>query len=130
VGSQSGPGWHPEGPKWGAPDKEGWELWGEPFTLPVTNANWPARYFGAPDPLTLPAPLVAARDIEESVIRLTGLDLLSGMSHSEMLGHFVRLRAECDRLVVGWPAEPNYAVVLGTSPDGANAPHLSLRLGA
>lgn len=128
MGSQSGPGWHPEGPKWGAPDKEGWELWGEPFTLPVTNANWPARYFGAPDPLTLPAPLVAARDIEESVIRLTGLDLLSGMSHSEMLGHFVRLRAECDRLVVGWPAEPNYAVALGTSPDGANAPHLSLRL--
>jgi len=128
VGSKGGPGWNPEGPKWGPPDKEGWELWGEPFTLPMTRANWPARYFGAPDPLTVPAPVVAARDVEECVLRLSGLDLLSGMSHAEMLGHFARLRAECDRLVAGWPAEPNYAVALGTSPDGANAPQLSLRL--
>jgi hypothetical protein len=128
VGGQGGPGWNPHGPKWGPPDKEGWELWGEPFTLPVTRANWPARYFGAPDPTTVAAPVVAARDVEECVQRLTGLDLLGGMSNPDMLGHFAHLRAECDRLVAGWPAEPNYAVPLGTSPDGANAPQLSLRL--
>ena len=128
VGGQGGPGWSPHGPKWGPPDKEGWGLWGEPFTLPVTRANWPARYFGAPDPTTVPAPVVGARDVEECVQRLTGLSLLGGMSTNDMLAHFAHLRAECDRLVAGWPAEPNYAVPLGTSPDGANAPQLSLRL--
>jgi hypothetical protein len=128
VGGKGGPGWTPHGPEWGPPDKQGWGLWGEPFTLPVTSANWPARYFGAPDPLTTSAPVVAARDLDECVNRLTGLDLLGGMSHAEMLTHLARLRSECHRLVVGWPSEPNYAVALGTSPDGTNAPQLSLRL--
>jgi hypothetical protein len=128
VGQQVGPGWQPQGPGWGPPDDLGWQLWGEPFTLPVTVSTWPARYVGAPDPLTVPAPDVREQDIAEAVRRLTGLDLSAGMSHTEQLAHLARLRAECARLVHGWPTQPNFAVPLGLSPDGANAPQFSLRL--
>ena len=128
VGGQSGPGWGGHGPSWGPPDPQGWGVWGEPFTLPVTRANWPARYFGAPDPLTVPPTVVTQRDIAEARHRLTGLDLLGGMTHTDMLEHLANLRGECNRLVSGWPIEPNYSVELSPSPDGANAPQLSLRL--
>lgn len=128
TGSTSGPGWGATGPGWGPPDKGGWQLWGEPFTLPVTAANWPARYFGALDPLTTPAAAVTVRDIEECFTRLTGLKLAPGLSVAQEGGHFARLRAECARLVAGWPAIPNFAVPLADSPDGPSAPQLGLGL--
>jgi hypothetical protein len=96
--------------------------------LPVTWASWPARYFGAFDPAITPDSVVNARDVQECVTRLTGLKLLNGMSHSEMLAHFARLRHQCIRMVSGWPTTPNYAVELPSSADGAHAPQLTLRL--
>jgi hypothetical protein len=59
---------------------------------------------------------------------LTGLSLLNGMSAAEQQGHFSDLRDECVRLVQGWPAELNYAVLLQASSDGANAPDFGLHL--
>jgi hypothetical protein len=123
-GIGSGPG--PAG--WGSPDKCGWRLWGEPFTLPVTLANWPARYAGALDPSTNADPVLASRDVLECRQRLGALDLLAGMSAATEQGYFRQLRAECARLVQGWPATPNYAVGIEASDDGSAAPQLSLRL--
>jgi hypothetical protein len=94
----------------------------------VTRANWPARYTGALDPSTHSDPVLANRDVLECRRRLGALDLLKGMSSSAEQGYFEQLRAECGRLVQGWPATPNYAVAIGASDDGAAAPQLSLRL--
>ncbi len=123
-----GTGWNSGKPGWDPPDKRGWRVWGEPFTLPVTRSNWPARYDGALDPSTHPEPVLLARDMQECAKRLTGLDLLDGMSSAAERQNFKLLREECVRLVRGWPNTPNYAVELQESLDGANAPQLSLRL--
>ena len=128
TGTISGPGWYPGEPVWGPPDGRGWQVWGEPFTLPVTCANWPARYSGALDPGTHSDPVLLARDVLECGERLDGLSLLAGMSPATMQQHFTTLRGECVRLVQDWPGTPNYAVGLLDSADGASAPQLSLRL--
>ena len=128
TGTVGGIGWTSGPATWGQPDKCGWQLWGEPFTLPVTRANWPARYTGALDPSTHADPVLAVRDVLECRRRLDTLDLLNGMSLATEEGYFKELRAECVRLVEGWPAIPNYAVGIGTSDDGSAAPQLSLSL--
>jgi hypothetical protein len=70
--SEGGGGGRPSGtPGWGPPDRNGWRCWGVPFTLPRTLANWPARYFGAPEPLVW----VAAADLDEAMRRLGSLVL-------------------------------------------------------
>ena len=127
TGTIGGLGWGTGEPVWGPPDGRGWQVWGEPFTLPVTAANWPARYTGALDPATHSDALLLARDVLECGQRLDGLALLAGMSAATMRQHFTALRGECVRLVQDWPAEPNYAVGLQASADGA-APQLSLPL--
>jgi hypothetical protein len=123
-----GTGWGTGDPVWGPPDRCGWQVWGEPFTLPVTQLNWPPRYSGALNPATHSDSALLARDVLECHQRLDGLDLLAGMSQATMHQHFVALRGECVRLVLGWPGTPNYAVGLNDSPDGASAPQLSLRV--
>ena len=128
TGGVGGLGWRPTGPRWGPPDKRGWQLWGEPFTLPVTQKAWPARYFGALNPLIEPEGILLARDVLECKERLGSLDLQAGMSTPEMRRHFAALREECVRLVKDWPAIPNYAVRLQGSEDGSSAPRLSLRV--
>ena len=72
TGNVGGTGWGPGPGQWGPPDECGWQLWGEPFTLPVTEANWPARYSGALDPNTHPGPVLANRDVLECRQRLGG----------------------------------------------------------
>jgi hypothetical protein len=128
TGTVVGTGWGPGPSEWGPPDECGWQLWGEPFTLPVTRANWPARYTGALDPSTNADPVLANRDVQECSQRLGTLDLLNGMSPSTEQQYFTQLRAECVRLVEGWPATSNYDVGLNTSDDGTAAPQLSLSL--
>jgi hypothetical protein len=128
TGTVGGTGWGPGSGEWGRPDKCGWQLWGEPFTLPVTRANWPARYAGALDPAAHPDSVLAARDVLECRQRLGPLDLLKGMSLVSEQQYLSQLRAECVRLVEGWPATPNYAVGTDASDDGTAAPQLSLRL--
>jgi hypothetical protein len=103
-------------------------VWGEPFTLPVTRANWPARYSGALDPSTHADSALLTRDELECHERLHGLALLAGMSPATMGQHFTALRGECVRLVQNWPGTPCYAVGLQDSSDGAHAPQLSLSL--
>jgi hypothetical protein len=116
------------GPDWGPPDKRGWQIWGEPFTMPVTRENWPARYFHALNPQYESEAALLARDVLECEERLTGLVLQPGMSKPEMRAHFAALRGECARLVKGWPKEANYEVGLQQSEDGAHAPRLALPL--
>jgi hypothetical protein len=128
TGTVGGTGWTPGCGEWGPPDECGWQLWDEPFTLPVTHANWPARYAGALDPSTHPDAALAARDVLECRQRLGALDLLKGMGSSTEQGYFGELRGECVRLVQDWPATSNYDVGLEASDDGTAAPQLSLRL--
>lgn len=128
-GGTGGPGWPVGGkPGWGGPDDGGWQLWSQPFTLPVTAANWPARYAGALDPATHSAAALRARDVLECRQRLHGLSLVAGMSASTQTLHFETLRSECVRLVQGWPATPLFDVGLQPSPDGAHAPLLTMGL--
>jgi len=127
-GTVAGIGWGPDPAEWGPSDKCGWQLWGEPFTLPVTQVKWPARYTGALGPATHSDPVLAARDVLECRQRLGALDLLAGMDSTTEQGYFSQLRAECARLVQDWPGTPNYAVGLNASDDKTAAPQLSLRL--
>jgi hypothetical protein len=128
CGTVTGPGWGTGQPVWGQPDKCGWQVWEQPFTLPVTRANWPARYAGALNPNTHSDTALAARDVLECRKRLGGLDLLGGMSTSTEEAYFKQLRQQCVRLVEGWPGQSNYSVGLEASSDGAAAPQLSLPL--
>ena len=115
---------------WGDADPQGWQLWSQPFTLPVTRTNWPARYAGSLNPATHADSTLRLRDIAECERRLglAGLSLVKGMSKGTQGKHFSDLRAECVRLVEGWPAQANYDVPLQASSDGVNAPQLSLRV--
>lgn len=121
-------GLNPTGPAWGPPDGRGWRVWGEPFTMPLTRENWPARYFGALDPQYQSEAALLARDVLECEERLNGRALQLGMSAQATGAYFTALREECARLVEGWPGEANYEVGLQGSADGPHAPNLSLRL--
>ncbi len=126
-GTTSGPGWPVGGkPVWGDPGDGGWSLWSQPFTLPVTAINWPARYAGALDPATHSAALVRARDVAECHVRLHGLAFVNGMSAAATHANFEKLRAECFRLVHGWPSVKLFDVGLAPSQDGAHAPSLTM----
>jgi hypothetical protein len=115
-------------PGWGPPGTDGFQCWGVPFTLPITNANWPARYYGARDPLTTPDSTMAAKDVQEALRRLGTLKLSNSLSTAQQHAELVNLRAELKRLVEGFPATLLPDVPLQTSPAGANAPSLNLSL--
>jgi hypothetical protein len=115
------------GAKWGKTNGE-WEYWGEPFTPPVTRINWPARYFGAPDPATTPALKVLRDDIEEARKRLGILKLVAGMTPQREIAALEELHAELIRLVKGFPTILLGKVSIPPSPAGANAPKLNLTL--
>lgn len=64
--------------QWGPPDKRGWWLWGEPFTLPVTRADWPGTLARS-----IPAPIrtrFSPTGTCSSAADGSALHLLSGMS--------------------------------------------------
>lgn len=115
-------------PGWGKPNQDGWQCWGVPFTLPVTVASWPARYYGAPDPATTPAALVEKSDILEAERRLGSLRLAAGMTAASQRHELGRLRAELVRLVQAFPATLLADVPIQDSAAGANAPNLNLSL--
>ncbi len=130
CGGQSGCGNPPccSQPGWGTTNGNGWQCWGVPFTLPVTVANWPARYFGAPDPATTPAPIVEQRDIQEAARRLGGLQLAAGITPARQQAELRTLRAELVRLVQGFPSTLLANVPIPDSPAQANAPSLNMNL--
>ncbi|GGH11473.1 hypothetical protein GCM10011586_30190 [Silvibacterium dinghuense] len=113
---------------WGNPGKDGWQCWGVPFTLPITNTNWPARYYGAPDPQTTPDSTVAVQDVKEALRRLGTLKLAASLSTAQQHAELDKLRAELKRLVEGFPSTLLPDVPLESSPAGANAPDLNLSL--
>lgn len=115
-------------PGWGSPDDNGWQCWGVPFTLPVTVANWPARYYGAPDPTTTPASVILQKDVDEALRRLGTLQLAAGLTPAQQRAELVRLHSELVRLVQGFPSTLLANVPIQASPAGANAPNLSLSL--
>lgn len=115
-------------PGWGPPNDSGWQCWGVPFTLPITMANWPARYYGAPSPATTSASAVEQHDIDEAIRRLGSLRLEASLTAAEQRDHLKRLRAELVRLVQGFPSTLLAEVPLHPSPAGANAPQISLDL--
>ncbi len=112
-------------PGWSAPDAtdNGWQSWGSIFTLPVTNANWPARYYNAPVPT---AANVIADDVAEAGRRLGTLKLAAGDSAAQQSLNLKDLRSELNRLVNGYPATPLASVPLQAPASGANAPSLSI----
>lgn len=114
-------------PGWGPPNDQGWQCWGVPFTLPVTLAQWPARYFGAPDPATTPASLVAQKDLEEAERRLGPLRLAAGTTLARQRQDLAGLRKELVRLVQGFPSTLLGEVPIHPGP-GAHAPRLNLTL--
>jgi hypothetical protein len=115
-------------PGWGPPNDNGWQCWGVPFTLPVTVQQWPARYFGAPDPTTTAAPAVEKADIKEALRRLGALKLEANLTPPQQNVELARLRAELVRLVQGFPSTLLNEVPLLSSPAGANAPNLNINL--
>ena len=114
------------GPEWSKTDGEGWQFWGVPFTPPITKLNWPARYFGAPDPATTPPVAVELRDVLEARKRLGTLKLAAGLSAASEDVEFLKLRAELFRLVAFYPALLLGNVQLPPSPSGSNAPKLNI----
>jgi hypothetical protein len=115
-------------PGWGDPNGNGWQCWGVPFTLPVTVEQWPARYFGAPDPATTAFPAVEKADIKEAVRRLGTLKLATNLTPAQQIVELARLRAELVRLVQGFSSTLLNEVPLQTAAAGANAPNLSINL--
>jgi hypothetical protein len=130
-GGWQGGGYGPPGggkPGWGPTNDTGWQCWGVPFTLPVTVAQWPARYFGAPDPATTAAPVVEQKDIQEARRRLGTLQLAAGLTSAQENQELGNLRDELARLVGGFPATLLNEVFLLPSAAGANAPNLNINL--
>ena len=115
-------------PGWSNPGSDGWQCWGVPFTLPITNASWPARYYGAPDPQTTPDSAMAVQDVQEALRRLGTLKLSASLSTAQQHAELVKLRDELKRLVQGFPGTLLPGVPLQTSPAGANAPTFNLSL--
>ena len=128
-GGDGGGGGPPGGvPGWGPPDQNGWQCWGVPFTLPLTRANWPARYSGAPDPVTAAAPAVATADLNEAMRRLGILVLSTDLTPPQQATELSNLRAELDRLVQNFPTTLLASVQLNPPAAGAHAPALNLSL--
>ena len=123
---EGGGGGEPSGgpPGWGEPDSNGWQCWNAPFTLPLTRANWPARYLGAPDPS---AADVVQFDVTEAGRRLGALALAAGLTPEQQQEQLSMLRSELDRLVENFPATLLSDVPLN-APSSANAPTLGLSL--
>lgn len=115
-------------PGWGSPGDDGWQCWTVPFTLPVTRANWPARYYGAPDPLTTAASAVEQDDIAEAARRLGSLQLAAGLTPAQQTAELKRLEATLIDLVKGFPAVLLPDVPIPNSPAGNNAPRLNLSI--
>ena len=114
------------GPEWGKQDAQGWQCWGVPFTPPITKLNWPARYFGAPNPATAPPAVVEIDDVKEARKRLGTLKLAAGLTTAQEDQELLKLRAELLRLVFGYPAILLGNVPMPASPAGANAPKLNI----
>ena len=80
TGTIGGPGWGPGEPVWGPPDECGWQVWGEPFTLPVTRPTGPP---GTPA-RSIPAPIrtrfCRTGTCWSAASASARLDLLNGMS--------------------------------------------------
>ena len=114
-------------PGWGAPDanNNGWQAWGSLFTLPVTNAHWPARYFNAPAPN---APNLIAADVAEAARRLGTLKLAATASPADQQSNLQTLQGELARLVSGYPGTSLASVTLPPASSGANAPSLNIGL--
>jgi hypothetical protein len=106
---------------WGEPDWEGWQVFGEPFMLPITTANWPARYEGAPNPGDAD---VVARDIAEAQRRLGTLQLEPGVENTQ---HLLDLRNTLARLVSGFPSTLLFNQLLAPSSD-PSAPQFKVTL--
>ena len=114
------------GPEWSKTDGEGWQYWGIPFTPPITKLNWPARYFGVPDPATTPPVAVELRDVLEARKRLGTLKLAAGLTAASEDLELLKLRAELFRLVAFYPAILLGNVPMPASPSGSNAPKLNI----
>jgi hypothetical protein len=116
-----------DAPGWSAPDTtdNGWQSWGSLFTLPVTNANWPARYYNAPAPT---AANVVAADIAEAGRRLGTLKLAANDTPAQQQSNLQDLRSELIRLVNGYPNTSLANVPLQAPSSGANAPSLSINV--
>jgi hypothetical protein len=115
-------------PCWGQPNNNGWQCWGVPFTLPVTVEQWPARYFGAPDPAITAAATVLLDDIREAKRRLGSLQLEASLSAADEKKALIELRAELVRLVQGFPSMLLNQVPLAPPDAGANAPRLNINV--
>jgi hypothetical protein len=115
-------------PAWCNTGTDGWQCWGVPFTIPITNANWPARYFGAPDPQTTPDGAMAIADVKEAERRLGTLLLNTSLTAAAQRSELKKLRAELRRLVEGFPSTLLPNVQLPSSSAGANAPGLNISL--
>lgn len=125
-GGGEGPPGNGGDPGWGDPGKDGWQCWRVPFTLPLTLAQWPARYHGAPNPATTPPGAVAKADLEEALRRLGTLHLAEGLSANQQRKELETLRVELIRLVQGYPTILQADVPLNDSPAAANAPNFNL----
>ena len=110
-------------PGWGAAQENGWQPWGSLFTLPITNANWPARYFNAPAPT---AATVVADDVAEAERRLGTLKLAANDTAAQQKTNLQDLRSELNRLVNGYPTTRLASVPLQAPASGNNAPSLNL----
>jgi len=115
-------------PVWGEPNKNGWQCWGVPFTLPVTVKEWPARYYGAPDPNTTAPLIVLQDDIKEMRRRLGTLKLGATLTTAQETLGLAQLRAELARLVQGFPTTLLNEVQLPASAAGASAPNLNINV--
>lgn len=115
-------------PVWGTTNDNGWQCWGVPFTLPVTNAHWPARYFGAPNPATTAPTAVALADLHEARRRLGTLKLEASLTPAKQEAALAQLRAELMRLVDGFQNTLLNEVQLPPSNAGANAPNLNINV--
>jgi hypothetical protein len=125
----TGPGSGSGKPVWGQTNDSGWQCWGVPFTLPVTNTHWPARYFGAPDPATSSPAALALADLAEARRRLGSLKLGAGLTAAEQHTGLLQLRAELERLVEGFPNTLLNEVPLPASTQsGASAPNLNINV--
>ena len=92
-------------PVWGTINDNGWQCWGVPFTLPVTNAHWPARYFGAPNPATTAPTAVALADLHEARRRLGTLKLEASLTPAKQEAALLQLRASYGKAAGRWLSE-------------------------
>jgi hypothetical protein len=115
-------------PCWGKPNGNGWQCWGVPFTLPVTVEQWPARYFGAPNPAITAASVALQDDIKEMRRRLGTLRLAASLTAAQQNLELTHLREELVRLVKGFQTTLLNQVELQAPAAGANAPNLNINL--